>query len=64
MSISVTYKYGAFGPDRPVWIDQYGVLTPNKYGVITDPEPPTLGFLLAENGNYLVQENDGKILLS
>lgn len=62
MSISVTYEYGAFQPTGPVWIDQYGV-TDNKYGVITDPEPATLGYLLCENNNFLVQENGGKIVL-
>ena len=62
MSVSVEYEYGAFGPVGPNWLDSYGV-TDNKYGVIADPEPADLAYLLCENNDFLVQENGGKIVL-
>lgn len=60
MTITVENKYGSYVPARPYYIDQYGI-TDNQYGVIADPE--TFSFLLCENGDFLVQEDGGKILL-
>ena len=60
MSIVVENIYGSYVPARPFYIDQYGV-TDNKYGVIVDPE--NLSFLLAETGDFLVQEDGGKLIL-
>lgn len=60
MTVTVENLYGSYVPARPYYIDQYGV-TDDKYGVIVDPE--VYSFLLCENGDFLVQEDGGKIEL-
>ena len=60
MSIVVENLYGSYVPARPYYINEYGV-TDNKYGIIADPE--SFSFLLTENGNFLVQEDGGKLEL-
>lgn len=60
MSTTTEFKYGAYGTVVPPYLDDYGVFV-DKYGVIQDPE--TDSYLLCENGNFLVQEDGGKIVL-
>ena len=60
MTTAVNSQYGSYSTAVPQYLNDYGVFD-DKYGVIQEPE--TNSYLLCENGNFLVQENGGKLIL-
>lgn len=61
MTISVENQYGAYAESNLPWFNYYGVAD-DEYGVLY-PDPLTYGYLLQEDGSYLLQENLDKIVL-
>ena len=61
MAVATTNLYGAFDNPGDFGITKYGVAT-DKYGVIQDPIT-SVGRLLLETGDDLLQEDNSYILL-